>query len=250
MVSGREFHRLSEDLRRRILSGDLALGDRLPSEPELALQYGVSRSTVREALRVLESQNLVVTTRGATGGSWINHPNREQIAGYLETGFRLMTLALPNSSSGLSVLTVEGLLEARAIIEVPAAELAAERRSLPQLHAMELALQTQEPNSEVHVMHRNFHDVIFEASGNALLATVSLPIYAVIDERFIHDRAPETMASEIADDHRRIYNAIRAKDVAEAGTAMREHLSHLHGVYMAMERTNIKAMDSTQTSSS
>ena len=80
MVSGREFHRLSEDLRRRILAGDLALGDRLPSEPELALQYGVSRSTVREALRVLESQNLVVTTRGATGGSWINHPNREQIA--------------------------------------------------------------------------------------------------------------------------------------------------------------------------
>ena len=68
-MNERGFNRVATDLQRLIMTGDLALGARLPSEAELSIQHGVSRSTIREALRVLESQNLIVTTRGASGRS-------------------------------------------------------------------------------------------------------------------------------------------------------------------------------------
>jgi DNA-binding FadR family transcriptional regulator len=62
---------LADDLRTRITSGRLRPGQRLPTEPELCAEAGVSRSTVREALRLLSSQHLIVTTRGVTGGSFV-----------------------------------------------------------------------------------------------------------------------------------------------------------------------------------
>ncbi len=59
---------LAEHLRNRILSGELQPGARLPGEAELTAEFGVGRSTIREALRSLASQNLITTTRGVTGG--------------------------------------------------------------------------------------------------------------------------------------------------------------------------------------
>src|SRR5438876_352461 len=65
------YQALADGLRAQITSGKLRPGDRLPTEPQLCAQSGLSRSTVREALRLLTSQNLIVTTRGVTGGSFV-----------------------------------------------------------------------------------------------------------------------------------------------------------------------------------
>ena len=74
-------------------------------------QFGVSRSTVREALRVLSSQNLVTTTRGVSGGSFVVHPGVEDIGDYLEASVGLL--------AGGDGLDVEQLLEVRDLLEVP-----------------------------------------------------------------------------------------------------------------------------------
>src|ERR1051325_7951226 len=66
---------LADELRADITSGRLQPGERLPPEPELCVKTGVSRSTVREALRLLARQHLIVTTRGVTGGSFVSHPD-------------------------------------------------------------------------------------------------------------------------------------------------------------------------------
>ena len=66
-------------------------GERLPPEPELCVKTGVSRSTVREALRLLASQHLIVTTRGVTGGSFVAHPDAEQLSEGLSTGLTLLS---------------------------------------------------------------------------------------------------------------------------------------------------------------
>src|SRR5829696_7791978 len=108
---------LSDALRARILTRELRPGDRLPIEPDLAEQYGVSRSTVREALRVLASQGLVSTSRGVQGGSFISCPEPAQISEYLHASLGL----LAESKN----ITVDALLEARDVLEVPAAGLAA-----------------------------------------------------------------------------------------------------------------------------
>src|ERR671917_1963396 len=82
---------LADELRNEITSGRLQPGERLPPEPELCVRTGVSRSTVREALRLLASQHLIVTTRGVTGGSFVAHPDAEQLAEALSTGLTMLT---------------------------------------------------------------------------------------------------------------------------------------------------------------
>src|SRR4029453_15918845 len=77
-------------------------------------------STVREALRLLASQHLIITTRGVTGGSFVSHPDAEQLADGLSMGFTLLT-----QSAGVGLAD---MLELRRALEVPAAGLAAVRR--------------------------------------------------------------------------------------------------------------------------
>src|SRR5438094_8326155 len=93
MMPGRSpaYQQLADELREQITSGRLRPGERLPPEPELCVRTGVSRSTVREALRLLASQHLIVTTRGVTGGSFVAHPDAGQLADGLATGISLLT---------------------------------------------------------------------------------------------------------------------------------------------------------------
>ena len=66
--------RVANILRDRIVTGELAAGDRLPPEDELTTQFGIARTTLREALRVLESQGLLLIRRGRGGGPVVTHP--------------------------------------------------------------------------------------------------------------------------------------------------------------------------------
>src|SRR5215212_11970491 len=123
---------LADALRARILTRELRPGQRLPIEPDLADEYDVSRSTVREALRVLASQGLVSTTRGMQGGSFISCPEPGQISEYLHASLGLLA-----ESRNVGV---EAMLEAREFLEVPAAGVAAVRRTEVQLEALRATL--------------------------------------------------------------------------------------------------------------
>src|SRR5690349_832064 len=104
-----------------VLSGRPRDG-RLPSETELSIKFGVSRSTVREAIRTLASQGLVYTVRGVNGGLRVARPKPTDVSDLLSANLTLLTL-----SDGCSVAE---LLEARELLEIPAAKLAATRRSI------------------------------------------------------------------------------------------------------------------------
>ena len=116
----RAYEQVADQLRALILAGDLVRGERLPNENMLAGDFGVSRATVREALRVLAAQNLITTAKGAGGGSYITRPTVDHISEFLRSSIALMT-----ESHDLSL---DELLEARDLLEVPAARLAAQRR--------------------------------------------------------------------------------------------------------------------------
>ena len=70
---------VADKIRRQIVAGDLAEGERLPPEDDLTAQFGVARTTLREALRVLESQGLLAIRRGRGGGPVVTHPDLEPI---------------------------------------------------------------------------------------------------------------------------------------------------------------------------
>lgn len=224
------YQELADTLRDRILAGELGPGDRLPVEPELSAEYGVSRSTVREALRVLASQNLVTTTRGVAGGSFVAHPQPEQISDYLEASLGLLAL-----SAGL---TVDALLEARDLLEVPAAGLAASRRTAEQVEELRDTLfdpRTVGPAS-LFSHNRTFHAVLLRASGNPLVEVLARPVFRVLNERFLRERAPARFWSRVDRDHREIFAAIEARDAEAARDATHRHLLALRSTYVRIDR--------------
>ena len=115
------YEQVADRLRQLIVTEELARGERLPNELQLADEFGVSRATVREALRLLAAQSLIRTAKGVGGGSYVTAPSAENVSESLRSGLGLMT-----SSADV---TLEELLEVRALLEVPAARLAALRRS-------------------------------------------------------------------------------------------------------------------------
>jgi DNA-binding FadR family transcriptional regulator len=209
---------LADALRARILTGELSPGEKLPIEPELSAQYGVSRSTVREALRVLASQNLVTTTRGVSGGSFVAYPNPEQIAGYLEAGLRLLAQA--------DNLTIGQLAEARDMLEVPAAGLAAQRRSDEQLQDLKATLfdRGQVSIAEAIETSKSFHGALVRATGSPLVEMLTRPVFEVVYDHVRDWPAPEGFWGRVAGDHEAIFEAVAAQDAAQAREAIREHL--------------------------
>lgn len=212
---------LADALRARIMTGELKPGEKLPIEPDLSTQYGVSRSTVREALRVLASQNLVTTSRGVSGGSFVAYPNPEQISGYLEASLRLLAQA--------HNLTIAQLAEARDLLEVPAAGLAAVRRSDDQLEELRRTLftATEVPTARAIELNKEFHSVLMRSTGSPLVEVLIQPVFEVIYDHVVGWDAPPHFWAGLDQDHDRIFAAIADRDPVTAQEATRDHLRKL-----------------------
>lgn len=213
-------------LRRRIVEGRLSIDRRLPSEAELAEQYGVSRSTVREALRQLSSWGMVVTTRGVRGGSRVARLDHDQVGGMLNLGMHIL--------SRYDAVTVRELLETREFLEAPAARVAALRRTEEHLRAMEATIVKVDRGAsmrEVFEANRGFHKTVLDASGNRVLGLITEPLFQVLQTRFLRDRAEPQFWTRVVREHKRILEAIRRGNAEAAERAMTLHLSLLRGTY-------------------
>ncbi|WP_165777700.1 FadR/GntR family transcriptional regulator [Amycolatopsis antarctica] len=222
------YQQVADQLRQLIITGKLTPGDRLPSEAELGQAFGVSRSTVREALRSLTSQNLVYTSRGVNGGSFVADADPRSISAYLETSLGLL------SAGGL---TVDELLAVREMLEVPAARLAATERSESDLLALRTAVEQE--NTEAGPQHehpQHFHILLLTCSHNSLLEVVTQPIFSVLKNRFLRGNAPATFWDQVCGDHANMVEAIERRDADAAGSLMQEHLHRLRETYLAMDR--------------
>jgi GntR family transcriptional regulator, transcriptional repressor for pyruvate dehydrogenase complex len=212
---------LADELRDDITSGRLQPGERLPPEPELCVRTGVSRSTVREALRLLASQHLIVTTRGVTGGSFVSHPDAAQLSAALSTGLTLLT-----HTAGIGLAD---LLELRRALEVPAAGLAAVRRT--DAHLAEIRMALFDPAlDDFDVMlqaHTVFHEAVAKATGNPLFELVTRPLYHLSYGEEVIDALPADYWARIDTDHRELLECLRRSDADAAVTAARRHLDYI-----------------------
>ena len=220
------YEQVTDQLRVLIVSGRLAPGDRLPVEAKLSAAFGVSRSTVREALRSLTAQNLVYTSRGVTGGTFVAATTPDQLSSYLETGLSLL--------SGMDAITVSELLETREMFEPPAARLAAERRTEAHIAEMRAAIERESRatgRSARFECNTRFHTLILSAGGNKLAEVMTVPIFGVIRSRFLRDDVPGEFWPQVDDDHLTVLRHIEAGDGDAAMTAMRDHLARLREAY-------------------
>jgi GntR family transcriptional repressor for pyruvate dehydrogenase complex len=199
----------------RIENGLLRPGDRLPSERELAARIGVSRPSVRSGLRTLAATGIVQTRHGS--GTYITEgpPALD--------GKPLRALA------ALHRLSPEQMFEARCVLEISAAGLAAERASYEQMTAMAdevsgMFATVEDPQSFLaHDMR--FHRAVAAASGNPILASLVDMVSGLFFElrAEVPVRTPEQLR-QMAVVHRNIYQAVRDHDPDRARREMGIHL--------------------------
>jgi GntR family transcriptional regulator, transcriptional repressor for pyruvate dehydrogenase complex len=230
------YEQVADQLRELIVGGELSSGERLPNENTLAREFGVSRATVREALRLLAAQNLIRTAKGAGGGSYVTLPSVDHISEFLHASINLLTEAQD--------VSLEEFLEARELLEVPAARLAAQRRSEGDFELLRAAIPS-EPlklgTQEQFVYNKEFHSVIIAACGNTLLAIAAQPVFTVLQTNLVRSTLGRRFHRAINEHHRAIIAAIAEGDADAAGGEMLSHLQFLRPFYEKAWRHAVRA---------
>lgn len=226
--AGKTYERIIQHIRGEISSRKLRPGDRLQPETDLARSLGVSRPTVREALKVLESQNVLRSSTGPTGGTFVGSIDGTSVAEYLKDSISLLL--------DVDELTLEELWEVREVTDVPAAELAAVRRTEQDKFVIESTVERDELKEGVAIVSDiSFHTAIAEASKNRMLSLFASSIHLTLRtlaERYV---IPEDVLPEVKlisqQQHRLICEAISEQDGPLAASRMREHLQLSFAVY-------------------
>lgn len=208
----RLYDRVAKGVAAKIADGEFAIGERLPSERELALVFGVSRPTVREAIFALELDGLVEVRKGVGVFAVAKSPR-----------------------GGEAAVTDMGpfeLLEARRAFEGEACAVAASRIRDTDVEDLENLLKEIDYTGDVLAAEdadRRFHLRIAEITGNSAIHAVVEMLWEARDRspqyRFLTDKAHEARVVPREDEHAKILDALRARDPAKARAAMRSHIT-------------------------
>ncbi|MCW2980662.1 MAG: hypothetical protein JWO14_2389 [Solirubrobacterales bacterium] len=211
----RAYDQLAGLLRERITSGDLRVGDRLPSESALAEQAGVSRSTVREALRILEQGGLVERAS----------PRIMVVADRSEgPGFRELRSALRQHN-----VTFHHLHEAMMTLDPELTRFAAQRADRSDVKELNEALEAQEEHlghlAEWSRLDVEFHSMLAEIAANPALVIAREPISQLLMPALYRFMDTRDMAEHATKYHRRIVEEIEVRDPDTAAAVMRRHIN-------------------------
>ncbi len=225
----RAYQRIVEQIEEALARGELSPGQRLPSERELVTQFAVSRSTVREALRVLESNGIVRSRPG--------DPNGPEILPYSQSALRKQMVRLAR----VDELTLSELIGFRMIMDGAAIQLASRLRTEQQLAAMEKTLVAMRAAIEVDFeafseAEVTFHDAVAQASRNSLIQVcnevVRGVVLSLISDKISPARNSRALLLESLQHHAEVVEAIRARDGHEAARLARQYLYDYYASYV------------------
>jgi GntR family transcriptional regulator, transcriptional repressor for pyruvate dehydrogenase complex len=201
-------------IKEYIMDGDLKPGQKLPSETEMAKRIGVSKFSMREALRVLEAQGLIEITQG----------RRTRVSGpSAKPSTEILTLALRRSKTALL-----DLVEARESLEVTIVRLAALRAGIFHIDLMRKTIEDIDGNRgdlELCVQKDlEFHNALVLASGNSVFEWMLAPLAELLRESR-RKTILNAGVDRVLDGHKSILDAVAERDPEKAGECMRVHLS-------------------------
>ncbi|WP_428338893.1 FadR/GntR family transcriptional regulator [Mycobacterium sp.] len=211
--------RVANQLRRMFIRGEIAEGTMLPPEADLMERFGVSRPTLREAYRVLESESLIEVVRGVRGGARVTRPRRETLAGY----------------AGLILeyegVTLKDVYDARATLETPMVVALAEKRDAAVIAELDdlIEREKQLPGAQGVDMRTEFHAAIARLSGNRTLQLVSEMLHHIIEtaNRSLQPTSGtrhEQAGRRASKTHRMVLDLIKAGDAEKAAELWERHL--------------------------
>lgn len=211
-------------LRRKIVRGELRPGDLLAPETELLNQFGISRPTLREALRILESEQLITVRRGARGGAIVCEPSANAAA-------RNLGLVLQHRGT-----TLEDVYTARTLIERECAKFVARKRTKADLKLLWAEVERGEsvlhdPNLLIRA-HTEFHALVVRLARSQTLELLDGMLRSIVDRgnisRIAEDIAQPSVTEATrkgARAHRVLVELIEARNVDEAEALWGRHLS-------------------------
>ena len=207
---------LADSITETILKNGMQPGDRLPPEREMREQFGVGRGTLREALRVLEAEGLIIVRAGPHGGPLVAKPDADRLA-------RLLILLLIAWGA-----TLRDVYEVRVVLEPLAVAQAATAATPEQLEAIRASEQAVRDamDDEPRLIEENqrFHRLLAEASGNPVLVAFLLQMLTVFDGYAMGTHYDLKTRRQINKNHRAIVNALVARDPERAHRASRLHV--------------------------
>ena len=212
---------VARTLRRMVVDGQLKDGDFLPNEAELMSHFGVSRPTLREAVRVLESERLVEVRRGSRTGARVRVPGPEIVA-------RPAGLLLEVSGA-----TIADVMVARSAIEPMAARLLAESGTPEAFGELETLVSEDIPaawdSGRLAEATAAFHRRMVELSGNATLGMIAGMLHEITERHTaaaIKQRrsVPKAHYEKLLRSYRRLIELVRSGDAADAEAYWRRHM--------------------------
>jgi len=215
---------VADALRRRILSGTLRQGDSLPLEQELSAQLGVSRPTLREALRVLEAESLIRPRRGSRAGAEVTAPTVDSAARYV--GYLLQYQGT----------TLEDLARTRLMLEPPLAGQLAATRDPAVLARLRDALEQEEAAiaapGEFQPAQARFHQLVCDLAGIETMAIFVRQLNWVLtrlteEHRAASHRDRRRQATKAHRAHARLYALVEAGDAAAAQQFWHQHVAEV-----------------------
>lgn len=208
---------IADALRAAIIDGQLVVDERLPSEHELAKRYGVSRPTVREALKRLAAQNLIRTRRGLGGGVFINRLS------WSEAHESLLTVATLLLS--MNEIPFETVTEARYTLEMACLPLACERRDDSQLSRMTREIEQQKDQSlsdeEFCASDVRYHRALVDCANNPVLSFQMVGVIEAVQPLLNMVTYKLRERVRIAELHTHLLNHVRSGNSDQAKATLR-----------------------------
>lgn len=205
----------------------LAPGDFLGREDDLASEFGVSRPTLREALKLLASGNLIRANKGPGGGIFIAHTAEQGMSRSLSDAIAMMLET--------GTVSLEELLDARLLLEVQLAGRAAYHADETTVQELRDAVEAEAavPPDDIKACgaaDARIHEIVATAAGNRVLQALTGWVLEVLQPSLVDVIGDAILPSAIVEQHRVLIAAIEKGDAARAERAMKDHLMYLQDV--------------------
>ncbi|QTG82605.1 FadR/GntR family transcriptional regulator [Arthrobacter crystallopoietes] len=226
------YERVVQQIEEAILSREIEPGQHLPSERELMVQFSVSRPTIREALRVLQSQGLIASRPGGRSGPEVLAVSPDSLGRSFTTMARIASLSLSE------------LVQFRIVLESSACQLAAALHTEEQVEKMRDAVERMEAevangSDSFNRADLDFHAAVWEASHNSLLRicgeAVAGSILNLMNDRMERSGNSTAAMEGAVERDRAIFQAIAAGDATAAGTTARNAIAAYFAEYLDEE---------------
>ena len=230
----RAFEDIAGQIRQELLQGRLRAGDRLPPERELAVQFGVSRNTLREALRSLEIAGLITLRKGASGGAFVNDTNGDTVVASIQDMF------------SLGAVTTEQITQARISIESAIIRAACEVHTAGDIKRLrenlDLAAEATRRNdffARANV-HLEFHMILAKATRNPILIVVMEGLIGIM-RQFVYSIGSQQIADYVLPSRKRFMQYFEARNTDAAVEEMERHLRRINRNYLTLLKERVKS---------